>query len=340
MKPLNMQTKSQPRYTGNILFQMFAVFLLLGITVFWQQDVIYQIYLGNQINAIGWAVNGGIGLLFFLGLMGLLRRFFECRREEISIARFLINIKDRDDPILGVHPKSMMVERYLTLQEFSRQRASINQSALAATLLAAQSSRNSFLKFVHNVLILVGVFGTVVSLSFSLLGASEMISGNAQANGLGVMFFGMSTALSTTMSAILAYLIFGYFYIRLTDVQTWIISQIETVTTTTLLPHLQISQEALVKEYTDSIQTASQLIERLDQSQQQHTDSLQTLQEATRLLSAQLVASQKQDTGISSEELLAKLAELGQLQTQSLTESREQLSKVIALLQQGFRLDK
>ena len=336
-----MAYENLQRYTRNVPLQMLAVFLLLGGVIVWQWEVVHQIYLKNQINAVGWAINGGILLLFFCGLGALVVRFFEYFGEESDINRFMNNLSMGNDPMLEVAPRCMVAERYRTLNELNRQRASINQSALAATLLAAESSRNSFLKFVHNVLILTGVFGTIISLSLSLLGASDMIHGSAatigQISGLGTMIFGMSTALSTTMTAILAYLIFGYFYIKLTDTQTYLLSRVEEVTATTLLPHLQLDRDAVMKEYADSIRSASNLIERFDQSQQKYEGAIQDLQEAAQSLSRQLAAGQG-GGGISREDLATMLARIDEQQQQSAEQNRELLSEVVDLLRQGFRL--
>ena len=340
-----------PRYTRHVPLQMAAVFVLLGGVVAWQWDVVRQIYLLNQINAIGWAINGSIAALFLCGLGALVWRFWEYRGQEDGMARLLRNLRDNIEPLQGVDRHGMLAERYLTLRALSRQRADINHNALAATLLAAESSRNSFLKFVHNVLILTGVFGTIVSLSLSLLGASDMIHGNAQASGqaggLGTMIFGMSTALSTTMTAILAYLIFGYFYIKLTDTQTYLISAVEEVTATTLLPHLQPSEQAAEREYSDSMRNAADLIKRLEASQHQYEDSIRALVEATQALSAQLARGDDDGERARSEaqaeaqaEQSALLARIGEQQQASAEENRELLTRVVGLLQEGFRLRK
>ncbi len=301
----NRQPEASPqhRYTRNILVQMLAVFLLLLGVIVWQWDVVQQIYLKNQINAIGWIINGGIVLLFLFGLAVLVWRFFEYRDQELAIARFLRNIEQGRDPLLEVNPNCMLAERYHTLHELSRRHTDINQNALAATLLASESSRNSFPKFVHNVLILTGVFGTIISLSLSLLGASEMIHGTA-VNGLGTMIFGMSTALSTTMTAILAYLIFGYFYIKLTDTQTYLISRVEEVTATILLPHLRLNQHA-EKDSTDSVRSVGQPVD-----------------------------------AITRAELEAMLTRIVEAQQRSDEESRALLADAVELLREGFRLRK
>ena len=327
------EASAQPHYTRNVLLQMLAVFLLLGGVIIWQWDVVRQIYLKNQINAIGWAVNGGIVLLFLCGLGALVGRFLEYRLQESAIARFLFNLEQERDPLDEVDERCMLAGRYRTLWELNRRRADVNQNALASTLLATESSRNSFLKFVHNVLILTGVFGTIVSLSMSLLGASDMIHGTGQESGLDTMMFGMSTALSTTMTAILAYLVFGYFYIKLTDTQTYLISRVEEVTATTLLPYLQLNQ-SIEKDYSDSVRLAGQLIERFDQSQQKYEGAILVLTEAAQSLSRQM--TEGTGDGAALDERLAQMDE----QQRIAGENRALLSEVVNLLREGFRLHK
>lgn len=340
--PTDSQTAAtRPQYTRNVLAQMLAVFLLLIGVAAWQWEVLQEIYLKNQVNAIGWVINGGIMLLFFCGLAVLVGRFFEYRAQESAIDKILANLRDDLQPLLGIDAKSLLAERFNTLQELTRQHATINQNALAATLLAAESSRNSFPKFVHNVLILTGVFGTIISLSLSLLGASDMIHGAAPAvagetSGLGTMIFGMSTALSTTMTAILAYLIFGYFYIKLTDTQTYIVSRIEEVTATTLLPHLRISSSP-VKEYADSVRRASELIERFDQSQQKYEGAIVTLIDTTKSLSDKLDAGASAEAGEQAK-LQTALLQLGEQQHRIAEENRVLLTQAVGLLREGFRL--
>ncbi|MGI9310740.1 MAG: hypothetical protein ACR2P7_04305 [bacterium] len=327
------------QYTRTALLQMLAVFLLLCAVVAWQWDVLRQVYFHNQLNALGWAINGSILLLFFCGLAALLARLFQYRAEEIGVARLLDNLAHDREPLLEVAPDCFAATRYRIVRDLSARRADINHNALAATLLAAESSRNSFPKFVHNVLILTGVFGTIISLSLSLLGAADMIhagagaapaagQSNGETDGLGSMIFGMSTALSTTMTAILAYLVFGYFYIKLTDAQTYLLSQIEEATATALLPHLQPRAAADAVDYAQSLRGLSELIERLGTSQQQNEGAVQALLDASQALSARS----------GGDEIAAALARLGAAQEQSAAEQRAQLSALLQVLQEGFRL--
>ena len=323
-------------YTRNILLQILLVLGILTIAGFWQRDLITQIYLHNQVNAVGWLVNGGILLLFVCGLLELIKRFLEYRNQEQAINRFKYNISNDSEPLLGIPGNLMISERFLTLQSLSERHTEINQNALAATLLATESSRNSFLKFVHNVLILTGVFGTIVSLSISLLGASDILQSSGQINiipggdqesakGLGTMIFGMSTALSTTLTAILAYLVFGYFYIKLTDTQTFLISKIEEVTATTLMPHLQSKPGAATLDLSD-VQSAGELIEKLGKSQEQTTQKLINLLESRAM----------EDRG--NQEMLALIREMIEVQRTTTDQNSENLSAVVTLLQRGFRL--
>ena len=335
-------TEATPHnYTRNILLQILLVLVILALAGFWQRDLVTQIYFQNQVNAVGWLINGGILLLFVCGLLELIKRFLEYRNQEQAINRFKSNIAGNREPLLGVPRNLMISERYLTLQLLSQRREDINQNALAATLLASESSRNSFLKFIHNVLILIGVFGTIVSLSISLLGASDILQNSGQINiipggdpdsaqGLGTMIFGMSTALSTTLTAILAYLFFGYFYIKLTDTQTFLISKIEEVTATTLMPHLQRGRRAAALEHSalelSDIQSASELIERLGQSQEQTARTLIELLESRSM--------EDQD----KQEMLALIREMIEVQRTTTSQNNENLGEVVSLLQRGFRL--
>ena len=335
------KSPSRAQYTAGILVQMVAVLAaLIGLMV-WQSEVIQRIYFVNQVNAVGWTVNGGIVALFLCGFMVLVRRFVEYREQEINLLRFSRNIDNDDDPMSGVSPQSLIAQRYRTLLELNRRRAEIQQGALASALFAVESSRNSFPKFVHNVLILTGVFGTIVSLSLALFGASDLIS-DRDGGGLGAMIYGMSTALSTTLSAIIAYLIFGYFYIKLTDTQTYLISRIEEISAVVLLPRLQPNQEAAVLEYNDGIRSAGQLIARFDQTQQQYEQSVQILVEASEALAQHLqgatptpppTKSADADTAVRLEALLKRHAD-------SVAANTKLLGEAVELLREGFRLRK
>jgi hypothetical protein len=238
----------------------------------WQQDFLYAVYAENQVTQVGLFINGGIGLLFFAGIYQIVREFRRLESEETALNQTLSNLENKRAALEGVRAESLIANRYETLVDLHQQHAVINHSALAATVVALESSRVSFPKFVHNVLILTGVFGTVVSLSIALLGASDVIVSTTETGGLGMIIHGMSTALSTTMTAIFAYLFFGYFYLRLMDAQTHVVSSLESSTTRILLPMFQIEPEKAAEQLSQIVKTAAALVERLDQSQASYAE--------------------------------------------------------------------
>lgn len=325
-------------YTRSVLIQMLLVMLVLIGVIAWQWDVFKQIYVDNQVNAVGWVINGGITLLFLTGLIQLVIRFAEYRNQEAALNRFLMNIRKDDDPLQGIAQKSMIAERYVTLGQLNRRRARINHSALAATLHAIESSRNSYLKFVQSVLVLTGVFGTIVSLSISLLGASDIIQVGGNTDGMGTMIFGMSTALSTTMSAIISYLIFGYFYIKLIDTQTYLISRVEEVTATTLLPHLQSIQDQVTMDYSESIRGATELMQRFDQSQKNYANAALQLQASIEEFATNFKPQSYGANEESSLQILEQLREMSDTQRQAAERNEAALGQMIQLLEEGFRL--
>lgn len=295
-------------YTRNILIQIGVVSLVVLGLIVWQRDILAQIYLNNQVSNLGIVINGAIISLFLAGLCRLVMLFFFYNSQEKMLNRFILNIHQNIEPSQGVDAQALVTQRYKTLLDLHSRRTEINHSALAATLMAGESSRVGFPKFVYHVLILTGVFGTIVSLSVALLGASNMITDITEISGLGVVIHGMSTALSTTMTAIVAYLFFGYFYLRLNDTQTYLISRIEDITATVLLPRFQVRQETVVQDFSDVIRAAAQLVMKLDASQEKY------------------------------EQTADKLSEVLEQYQIEMQHNRQALEEVVQLLKVGFRL--
>jgi hypothetical protein len=267
----------EPRQAQRALVQLGVASVIVILVALWQREFLADVYLRNQLTSVSWIINGSILLLFASALVRLIQSFVRYDKEERALNHFLENVTDRADIVKGVSGDTIIANRYRTLRELNQRRSPINHSALAATLLAQESSRSSFPRFVHNVLILTGVFGTIVSLSIALLGASEMIVASTQIGSLGLVIHGMSTALSTTMTAILAYFFLGYFYLRLMDTQTQIVGRIEHATTTILLPRFQVQQETVIEDFSDIIRAAAALVKRLDASQSQYAETANQL---------------------------------------------------------------
>ncbi len=259
-------------YSFNILVRLIIVTALLVVLIFFNSDYIQNVYLKNQLTSTGYIINGSIIGIFLLGMTKLVRSLLFYWREERAVGAFIINIHhDNLTHNETIDNNSLIYHRYITMRNLHRQHAEINQSAMAATMIASESIRLSLPKFIANILILTGVFGTIISLSIALLGASNLMEDNGIAS-MGQVIHGMSTALSTTTTAIICYFLFGYFYLKLMDIQTNLFSAIEQITTQYLLPHFSYQTETMVHQMADTIQLLNQTTTKMQLSQQQYIE--------------------------------------------------------------------
>ena len=267
------RARGETGYARRSLVQLGVVSIALLLLAAWQHQWLATVYLRSGADALGWVLNGMVAALFGMGMIQLVRLFMVYDNDERAITIVRDNLVAERAVDAGLPTRTLVAKRYRLLKQMTQRRAVINHSALAATLVAGEASRVSIAKFVHNVLILAGVLGTIVSLSIALLGVSDTIGVQTKADGLGAVVQGLSTALSTTMTAIVAYLFFGYFFLRLIDTQAHIISAIEEVTTTQLLPRLKPHNESV--EGIAHVMTA--LIERLERIPQDHAEVVREL---------------------------------------------------------------
>ena len=252
---------------------MIILAIAVAALVIWKIDYINAVYFRDQLTATGWIINGAIITLFGLGVLKMIAIFLSYAREEAAMVRFLKNIStESPETLKGVSRKSIISRRFTTLEKLHASHTPVNQSAMASTLVATESTRNSFPRFISNTLILTGVFGTIVSLSLALIGASDLLENAVNVNGMGLVVHGMSTALSTTIRAISCYMYFGYFFVKLTDVQTNLISAIEQVTTTHLMPRFQVQTDNVLYEFTGLIRSLQGLVQQMAQSQSNFTE--------------------------------------------------------------------
>ncbi|MCW8890925.1 MAG: hypothetical protein OQL20_09730 [Sedimenticola sp.] len=310
-------------FSRNILIRMLILGAIAAGLLYWKLDFINEIYFRDQITPTGLIINGTILVLFILGLLRIIGILLSYSLEERAMIQFMRNLRDKVDPLYEVSENRMMARRYRTLEALSNANTPINHNALATTLVASESTRNSLPKFINNTLILTGVFGTIVSLSIALIGASDLLASAVNVDGMGLVIHGMSTALSTTITAIVSYIYFGYFYMKLTDVQTNLISGIEQITATHLMPRFQIQTESVLFEFSGLIRSLQSLINKMEASQ----TSFQNL--ATEMQSSQ--------TNIESLEQCISNAvnQVYDHRIQPITQEMEDIKK---LLRDGFRL--
>ena len=274
-----------------ILIQIAVVLVLLVVAVIWQFDYLSDLYIENQLTRVGWVINSAILALFLVGMGRMIHLFVHYRKEEIAMDAFSSAIAaGKEEEIGDVLPKDSIIgQRYWTIAGFFRARTEINHNALASTLLARETSKTSFVKFINNILILAGVFGTIVSLTVALLGASTAMSATESLRGIDIVIHGMSTALSTTMTAIVSYFMFGYFYLKLLDTQSYILGRVEHETATQMIPRYQVAtrspEQALGEMLTSTVETIDKFnsfinqIQSLGVAQKEMLDNFEKLNE-------------------------------------------------------------
>jgi hypothetical protein len=182
-------------------------------------------------------MNGAILLIFVLGLVRMIIIFLAYSREQDVMQLFVKRaVEHAIDPDNNLPSTALVVRRYRAVQTIASQQAHINHGALAATLVASQQARFTLVRFVNSILILAGVLGTVISLAVALMGAAGLMNSQDNMKNMWDIIGGMSNSLSTTITAIVCYVFFAYFYLRLQDARTQFLANIEDVTSLYILP--------------------------------------------------------------------------------------------------------
>ncbi len=255
-------------YSRNVLFQFLMLSLVVGFLLLINSEFLINFYIKNQATNTGYIVNGSILSLFLLGIFRIIALLFRYSREENALTRFIQNVENEEvSPTRSINKKSLIYNRYTSVLEISKHNVAVNHSALASTLVATESTRLSLARFISNILILTGVFGTIISLSIALLGASDIIDSADGISGMSIVIHGMSTALSTTATAIVCYLFFGYFYMKLTDVQTELLSGIEQATTLYIMPRFTYQTDSMLHEVGSLVKALHQAAQTMTTTQ-------------------------------------------------------------------------
>ena len=267
--------------SSKIITQFSVVVAAVIILIALNFELIYPFYFENQLTNIGIAINSTILGLLIIGLGNIFYNLLRYRREEATIAAFVNNVESlKPDLMEGLPADSVVAKRHVTMRSIQKANGEINHSALAAMLNADEATHFGLIRYINNILILTGVFGTILSLSIALLGASDLIdSADASLGGMGLVISGMSTALSTTITAIVAYGLFGYFYTRLNDVQTHFLSGVEHLTSVYLLPQYVRSGDDILHKMGDLIKSVIFATDNLKKTQQLYHESAVTLQQ-------------------------------------------------------------
>lgn len=256
----NSKTKSQKSLI-NMLIILIVVFGSLAVASLWKSELVRKIYFIDDKTII---LNGIIFLLFFMGVIHLIRSFVHYSFEEKQIRTFVSDKElGNEDFIENISAESIISKRYFTVKDLYDRQVPIHHGAISSIMIAEESLYQSFPKFVNNVLILTGVFGTIVSLIFALVGASSVLQTALPGAGMGMMLSGMNTALTTTATAIVCYFLFTYFFQRLTDVQTSVFGKIEEAVLVHIVSEFSFDSEALTYKTELLIKEMRDLVEEL-----------------------------------------------------------------------------
>ena len=234
------------RYSLTLL-QILAVFsLLIGLLFFYREQVT-AFFKTTQAGQLGLALNGAILLIFLLGLVRMICIFLAYSREQDVLQRFVKRAGENvSNPANTLPDSALVVRRYRAVQTIANQLAPVNQGALAATLVAGQQAQFTLVRFVNSILILSGVLGTVISLAVALMGAAGLMNSPDNMKNMWDIIGGMSNSLSTTVTAIVCYVFFAYFYLRLQDARTQLLANIEDVTSLYILPRFKYTEHNLL----------------------------------------------------------------------------------------------
>jgi len=269
-------------YSRNILFQFLMLSVLLGFLLLINHEFLLNFYIKNQATNTGYIVNGSILGLFILGTFRIITLLLRYSREENALSRFIRNVENEELlPTERISKKSLIYNRYTSVLEISKHNVAVNHSALASILVATESTRLSLPRFISNILILTGVFGTIISLSIALLGASDIIDSADGISGMSIVIHGMSTALSTTATAIICYLFVGYFYMKLTDVQTELLSGIEQATTLYIMPRFTYQTDSMLHEVGNLVKALHEVAGAMTSTQVDFAEAGRNLNELT-----------------------------------------------------------
>ncbi len=246
------------------LFQVVVFLIAFALLILYYKDNIVGLYASGQISQIGLIINGIIFVLFFVGMLRIVLVLFRYINEQRVLLQLTEYLKENaNKPTARLQQNSLAVSRYKAIRWLAKQGSPINQEALAASCNAQENTRLTLIRFVHSTLILAGVFGTVVSLSMALIGAAGLLNSPQGVAEMGTIISGMSSALSSTITAIVCFFIFAYFYLRLNDARIQLLTHIEDMTTMYLIPSVSHTEEGMIHKVAELTKALNLAAEKL-----------------------------------------------------------------------------
>jgi uncharacterized MnhB-related membrane protein len=229
-----------------------------------------------------------------------------------------------DEVLADFDAPSLLIDRHAAIRRLFETGAPVDHGAISAIMTAAESLHLSFPRFVNNVLILTGVFGTVSSLIFALVGATDVLQNAAPGSGMGLLLLGMNTALTTTATAIVCYFFFTFFFQRFSDLQTWVVSRLEQAALIYMVPDFTHEPEAVGHQTKLLVEDVRELVRELRAGLGGIESAVARLDEASR------ARHQQGEDVIAGQEA----------QSEKLVLSLERLDRLESVLVEGFRLER
>ena len=271
------------------LIQIVIFLITIAVLILINKETIANLYTSGEISKTGMIINGIIISLFLLGMLRIVTVLFRYISEHQILLKLVELLKENaSNPSARIGENSLAAQRYKAINWVSKQGAPINQAAMAASTNATENSRLTVIRFVHSTLILAGVFGTVVSLSMALIGAAGLLNSPEGVKEMGTIISSMSSALSSTVTAIVCFFIFAYFYLRLNDSRIQLLSSLEDVTSLYLLPKVTHTEDAMVGQVTELTMALNAAADKLLVVEQSFITAGEKLQNAVNDLHGQV----------------------------------------------------
>ena len=271
------------------LIQIVIFLLVTAALAFMNIGLIEKLYNSGEISKTGMIINAIIIALFFFGMLRIVVVLFSYINEHRVSLKLVEYLKENaSDPISRLPEKSLAVQRFKAVTWVTKQGSPVNQAAMAASCNASESSRLTLIRFVHSTLILAGVFGTVVSLSMALIGAAGLLNSPEGVKEMSTIISSMSSALSSTVTAIVCFFIFAYFYLRLNDARIQMLSNIEDITSLYLLPKVTHTEDGMIRQVSELTMALNQAAEKLLMVEDTFIAAGDRLQQAVNDLQGQL----------------------------------------------------
>ena len=271
------------------IFQIVLFLIAVAGLILYYKESIANFYLESGISTTGLVINTIIIALFVIGMIRILMTLFRYIGEHHAVIKMVSLLKDDvANPSTKLPEDSMIVKRYQAVQWIVKQGGAVNQAALASSCNATENTRLTVIRFVHSTLILAGVFGTVVSLSMALIGAAGLLGSPEGVKEMGAIIGGMSSALSSTITAILCFFIFAYFYLRMNDSRIQLLTNIEDVTSLYMLPKVSQTESSMVHQVAELTKSLKDAADRLVHVEHTFMNAGLTLQNAVNDLQGQI----------------------------------------------------